>query len=73
MKADRRISVKDYHKNKTLKVLLCRPPFPSRQFMVWMNGERWARDERMVSLTRVLAALPKALVRNVGRAGAGSG
>ena len=41
--------------------------------MVWMNGERWPRDGRTVSLTRVLAALRKALVRNVWRAGAGGG
>jgi hypothetical protein len=63
MKADLRISIKDYHKNKNLKVLLVRPPFDCRQFMVWMNGERWPSGGQRVSLTRVLTALRKALVR----------
>ena len=69
MKADLRISIKDYHKNKNLKVLLYRPPFSSRQFLVWMNGERWARDGGMVWLTRVLTALRKAVVRAGKRSG----
>jgi hypothetical protein len=63
MKAEMRISIKDYRRNKNLKVLLVRPPFPSRQFMVWMNGERWPATRRAVSITRVLTALRKALVR----------
>jgi hypothetical protein len=65
MKADVRISIKDYRRKKSLKVLLVRPPFSSRQFMVWMNGERWPANGRMVSVTRVLTALRKALVRGV--------
>jgi len=27
MKAELRISIKDYHRNKSLKILLIRPPF----------------------------------------------
>jgi hypothetical protein len=38
MKADLRISIKDYHRKRHLKILLCRPPFPCRQFLVPMNG-----------------------------------
>ena len=45
MKADLRISIKDYHRNKNLRILLFRPPFPCRQFLVRMNGapvaDRW--------------------------------
>ena len=43
MKADLRISVKDYHRNKNLKILLHRTPFPSRQFMFRMNGSPWPK------------------------------
>jgi len=67
MKADLRISIKDDHKNKNLKILLFRPPFPSRQFMVWMNGQPWPRTRRRVSLTRVFTAVRKALVRDLQR------
>ena len=38
MKSDLRISIKDYHRKKNLKVLLFRPPFPSRGFLVRMKG-----------------------------------
>jgi hypothetical protein len=62
MKAEVRISIKGYRRNKNLKVLLVRPPFPSQQFFVWMNGERWPARGRMVSVTRVVTALRKALV-----------
>jgi hypothetical protein len=65
MKAEVRISIKDYRRDKSLKVLLVRPPFSSRQFMVWMNGERWPASGKMVSVTRVLTALRKALVRGL--------
>jgi len=41
MKAELRISIKDYHENKSLKILLFRPPFPCRQFLVQMNGVPW--------------------------------
>ncbi len=40
MKPDSRISVKDFSRQKNLKVLLRRIPF-SRQFFVKMNGTRW--------------------------------
>lgn len=63
MKADLRISVKDYHRNKNLKVLLTRVPFAaSRQFWVRMNGADWPKSGEPVSLTRVMTALRKALV-----------
>lgn len=63
MKADLRISVKDYSRNKNLKILLMRAPFASRQFFVRMNGAAWPPSGRPVSLTRVLTGLRKALVR----------
>ncbi len=66
MKAEVRISIKDYRRNKNLKVLLVRPPYPGRRFWVWMNGERWPAAKRDVSLTRVITALRKALVRALG-------
>ena len=64
MKADLRISVKDYRRGKSLKVLLAQVPFASaRQFWVTMNGQRWPASGQPVSLTRVLTARRKALVR----------
>jgi hypothetical protein len=64
MKADLRISIKDYHRNKNLKIQLSRVPFTSnRQFWVRMNGEPWPKDGRPVSLTRLLTALRKSLVK----------
>jgi hypothetical protein len=68
MKAALRISIKDYHRNKNLKVLLFRPPYPSRGFLVQMNGDFWPRSRRPVSLTRLVTALRKSLVR-AGRPG----
>ena len=65
MKADLRISVKDYHRNKNLKILLLATPFAPRRFFVRMNGERWPKDGGPVSLTRLLSALRKSLVRSV--------
>jgi hypothetical protein len=50
MRADLRISVKDFRHRKTLKVQLSRVPF-SRQFWVRMNGARWPDDGRPVSLS----------------------
>jgi hypothetical protein len=41
MKADLRISTKDERRAKTLKILLFRTPFSTRQFYVRMNGQRW--------------------------------
>jgi hypothetical protein len=63
MKADLRISIRDYHRNKNLKILLFRPPFASRQFLVRMNGVPWPAEGRGVCLTRLLAALRRSLVK----------
>ena len=63
MKADLRISVKDYHRNKNLKIMLIRAVFSHRQFYVRMNGSPWPKDGRPVSLTRILTGLRKALVK----------
>jgi hypothetical protein len=66
MKPDLRISVKDYRRNTNLKIQLVRVPFSlSRQFSVRMNGAPWPKDGRPVSLTRVLTALRKALVKSL--------
>ena len=67
MKADLRISVKDYYRDKNLKIQLARVPYArNRQFWVRMNGQPWPKDGRPVSLTRLLTALRKSLVRTVG-------
>ena len=63
MKAELRISIKDYRKNKNLKILLFRTPFAPRQYFVRMNGAAWPKDRRAVSLTRLLSGVRKALVR----------
>jgi hypothetical protein len=68
MKADLPIFIKDYHRKKNLKILLFRPPYPCRQFLVRMNGEPWPAGGGPVTLTRLVTALRKALVR-VGGAG----
>ena len=65
MKADLRISVKDHRRNKNLKIQLTQLPYSSRQFWVRMNGTPWPKDGRPVSLTRVLTALRKSLVKAV--------
>ncbi|MGH9723914.1 MAG: hypothetical protein ACRD41_02490 [Candidatus Acidiferrales bacterium] len=66
MKADLRISVKDYHRNKNLKIQLQRAVFtPQRQFYVRMNGSPWPKDGRPVSLTRLLTAIRKSLVKSL--------
>jgi hypothetical protein len=44
MKADLRISIKDYSRNKNLKNLLVRATFTHRQFLVRMNGAPWPGD-----------------------------
>jgi hypothetical protein len=67
MKADLRISIKDYRRNKNLKILLFRPPYPSRGYMVRMDGQPWPKDGRTACLTRLLAALRKSLVRASGQ------
>ena len=56
IKADLRISVKDYRRNKNLKVQLVRLPFGPPRFWARMNGQP-------VSLSRLLSALRKALVK----------
>jgi hypothetical protein len=66
MKADLRISVKDYSRNKSLKIQLVRVRFAAnRQFLVKMNGKPWPDDGRPVSITRLLTALRKSLVKSV--------
>ena len=70
MKADLRISIKDFHRNKNLKIQLVRTPFSgSRQFFVRMNGNPWPKDRRPVSLTRLLTALRKSLVKSLSHFG----
>lgn len=63
MKHDLRISVKDVRRNKNLKMTLSRTLFGIRQFHVRMNGKDWPADGQPVSLTRVLTALRKSLVK----------
>jgi hypothetical protein len=64
MKADLRIAIKDFRRNKNLRILLTRVPFAGhRQFRVRMNGQPWPKAGRPVSLTRRLTALRKALVK----------
>jgi len=65
MRAHLRISIKDVRRNNNLKILLFRTPFATRQFYVRMNGQNWPASGRPVSLTRVLTALRKTLVRAV--------
>jgi hypothetical protein len=49
MKADLRISIKDFDRNKNLKIRLLRVPFTrNRQFWIRMNGEPWPDDGRPV-------------------------
>ena len=70
MKADLRISIKDYHRKKSLKILLFRAPFPCGQFRVRMNGAPWPAGGGPLLLTRLVTALSKSLVRT-GRGGGG--
>ena len=69
MKADLRISIQDYRRNKNLKILLFRPPFPSRGYWVRMNGVAWPKAGQPVCRTRRVAALRKSLVRASGQTG----
>jgi hypothetical protein len=66
MKADLRISIKDHRRGKNLRVTLARTPFGPRQFFVRMDGRPWPADGRPVSLSRLFAALRKAVVRAAG-------
>jgi hypothetical protein len=63
MEADLRISIKDYHRKKNLKILLSRPPFPRLQFPVRMNGAPWPAGGGPASLTRLVTALRRSLVK----------
>jgi hypothetical protein len=65
MKADLRISIKDYRRNKSLKVQLVQVPFGQRQFWVRMAGKPWPAPGQPVSITRVTTALRKALMGTV--------
>ena len=66
MKADLRISIKDYHRIKNLKIHLARVPLSTtRQFWVRMNGAPWPKDGRPVSITRLFTALRKSLVKSI--------
>ena len=62
MKPTLRISIKDYLRNKNLKVTLVGVPFGQKQYWVRMNGVPWPKDGRPVGLSRVFAALRKAVV-----------
>ena len=66
MKADLRIPIKHYHRNKNLKILLFRAPFACRQFLVRMNGAPWPAGGAPVSLMRLVTALRKSLVKAAG-------
>jgi hypothetical protein len=69
MKPDLRISIKDHHRNKSLKILLFRPPFPCRQFLVRMNeAPSPTGGGAPVSLTRLVTTLRKSLEK-AGRIG----
>ncbi len=63
MQADLRISIKDYKRNKNLKIQLHRAIYSHRQFIVRMNGAPWPKDGRPVSLTKLLTSLRKTLVK----------
>jgi hypothetical protein len=66
MKAHLRISIKDYQRNKNLKIQLARVVFGHhRQFVVRMNGKPWPENGQPVSLTRLLVALRKSLVKSL--------
>ena len=62
-KADSRISIKDRHRKENLKLLLFRPPFLCRQFLVRMNGAPCLPGGGPVSLTRLVPALCESLAR----------
>jgi hypothetical protein len=65
MNADLRISVKDYRRNKTLKILLIATPFAPRRFFVTMNGKPWPATGGPVSVTRLFTALRKSFAKSV--------
>ena len=65
MKSDRRMSIKDYLRNKNLKFnsfgFLFYTP---RQFWGRMNGCPWPKDGRPVAVTHLLNALRESLVKS---------
>jgi len=70
MKPERRIAIKVVRRNKNLKILLTQSRLADRRLSVRMGGQRWPHsgrgwpaDARPVSLTKVLTALRKALVK----------
>jgi hypothetical protein len=65
MKADLRISIKDFNRNKNLKIQLQRAIFSHRQFFMRMNGTPWPKDGRPVSLTKLLTSIRKSLTKSV--------
>jgi hypothetical protein len=65
MKPDLRISIKDYRRNKNLKIQLSRLPYGNRRFWVRMNGKHWPEKGQPVSITRLLTALRKSLVKSL--------
>jgi hypothetical protein len=66
MKADLRISVKDYRRNKNLKIQVVRVPYArNRQFLIKMNGKPWPKSGHPVSITRLMTALRKSLVKAI--------
>jgi hypothetical protein len=66
MKADLRISVKEYRRGKTLKIQLAQVNYSKcSQFLVRMNAAPWPTNGRPVSVTRVLTALRKAIVKSM--------
>src|SRR5262249_49811303 len=70
MKADLRISIKDFHRNRTLRVILYREPFQANRFRVTMNGDKWPKDGRPVSMTLLFASLRKRVVQRLKSPGA---
>ncbi len=65
MKASVRVSVKEPHRDKNLEILLFRTAFACRAFFGRLNGQPWPKDGRPASLTRLLAALRKALAKSI--------
>jgi hypothetical protein len=57
--------VKHDRRGKRLGIMRRRTPFPTRPFSVRMNGQPWPEDGRPVSLTRLLTALRKSLVKTL--------
>ena len=64
MKTDVRVSVKNYRRNRSDKILLSQLKYSLRQFFVRMNGKKWPKDGRPVSITKVMTTLRKSLVKS---------